>query len=113
MERVPAGIALPQRLTLAQMAALKVPYRQIQFMDIGHGTVINYELSRFIRRVGRDKIRRNGVDYYRPLRALCGCNLDGDCICYFGVIFEEMTDCYWADETEYVLLEDWCEHGRL
>ena len=101
MNRVPDGQPLPQWLTLAQRAALQVPYASIANMDIRHGVVINFELSPYVKRVGR-------YNRQRLLKDLCMCGLDGDCLCYFGILREEMIDCWWGEEGDYVLLGDWC-----
>ena len=101
MNRLPDGLPLPARLTLAQMAALQVPYASIAQMELKHGVVINFELSPYVRRVGRYNRRT-------LLKDMCECKMDGDCLCYFGIIREEMIDCWWNDENDYILLGDWC-----
>ena len=101
MERAPPGLPLPPRPTLALLAALQVPYVQLQFMEIKHGVVINFELSPYVKRVGRYNKRR-------LLKNLCECKLDGDCLCYFGIIRDEMIDCWWNSESDYTYLGDWC-----
>ena len=73
MQRAPLGLPLPQVPTLAQLAALRVPYAQIEFMDVRHGVVINFELGPYIHRVGR-------WNRTIPLDELCDCQWDGDCL---------------------------------
>ena len=91
--------------TLAQLAAAQIPSVQLDYMYPHEKFVLNFEILPYIKRFGRRSER--ALQTPEKLKSMCGCNDNGDCLCYLAYIRDLSINEWWGDPADFETLGGW------